>query len=83
MSRPADRAEHPTPATPATPTSPKSSTSEAPAPQVESQIEPHDELLRFAANADELAQRIWNGQGTDLNHLIGDAIQSRETLRAA
>ncbi len=43
-----------------------------------SQVEPHDELLRFAANADELAQRIWDGQGTDLNHLIGDAIQSRQ-----
>lgn len=42
-----------------------------------SQVEPRDELLRFAANADELAQRIWDGQGTDLNHLIGESIRSR------
>ncbi len=49
----------------------------APAAPVDSLIEPRDELLRFAVSADELAQKIWNGQGTDLNHLIGDAIQSR------
>lgn len=48
-----------------------------------SQIEPHDDLLRLAVSADELAQRIWDGQGTDLNHLIGDAIQSRQAPRAA
>lgn len=42
-----------------------------------SQVEPRDELLRFAANADELAQRIWDGQGTDLNHLISESIRSR------
>ena len=41
-----------------------------------SQVEPHDELLKFAANADELAQRIWDGQGTDLNRLIGESIRS-------
>jgi len=46
-------------------------------------IEAQDDLLRFAANADELAQRIWNGEGTDLNHLIGDAIQSRDQRQAA
>jgi len=46
-------------------------------------IEAQDDLLRFAANADELAERIWNGQGTDLNYLIGDAIQSRDQQRAA
>ncbi|MFI4898111.1 MAG: hypothetical protein ACIARR_09815 [Phycisphaerales bacterium JB059] len=48
-----------------------------------SQVEPHDELLRFAVSADELARRIWDGQGADLNHLIGDAIQSRQAPKAA
>lgn len=42
-----------------------------------SQLEPRDELLRFAADANELARRIREGQGTDLNHLIGDAVRSR------
>ena len=71
MSKPSDPSVTPTP------------TTAAPAAPVDSLIEPHDELLRLAVSADELAEKIWSGQGTDLNHLIGDAIQSRAAPRAA
>lgn len=47
-------------------------------PQPEQQIEPRDELLSFAASANELAERIRRGEGADLARLVGAIVQDRK-----
>ncbi len=46
-------------------------------PNPEQQIEPRDELLSFAASADELAERIRRGEGPDLGRLVGAIVSER------
>ncbi|MEZ6243949.1 MAG: hypothetical protein R3B57_13005 [Phycisphaerales bacterium] len=46
-------------------------------PHPEQQIEPRDDLLSFAASANELAERIRRGEGADLGRLVGAIVQER------
>ncbi len=40
-------------------------------------IEPRDDLLSFAASANELAERIHRGEGPDLGRLVGAIVSER------